>query len=120
MNLDSLVKHSHWVLKYATVVRIASSDSRIIWHPPFVTIKIDLTMTAEAEKWKQLPEEHVARSTKLPWYHDDFEYKLKPTFRKLLEEWSGIPPDDVVPHIYQVVGPRPDAHRAKPGSINMD
>lgn len=77
-------------------------------------------MTAEAEKWKQLPEGHLARSTKLPWYCPDFEHKLKPPFRKLLEEWSGIPPDDVVPHIYKVVGRRPNARPAKPGSTNMD
>lgn len=77
-------------------------------------------MAAEAEKWKQLPEEHLARSTKLPWYCHDFEHKLKPPFRKLLEEWSGIPPDDVVPHIYRVVSRRPDARRAKSGLINMD
>lgn len=72
-------------------------------------------MTAEAEKWKQLPEEHLARSTKLPWYCPDFEYKLKPPFRKLLEEWSGIPPNDVVAHIYRVVSRRPEARRGQTG-----
>ncbi|KAI1404946.1 hypothetical protein F4819DRAFT_446037 [Hypoxylon fuscum] len=58
--------------------------------------------TDVAEKWKHLPQNHLARSTKLPWYHQNFEYKLKSPFRKLLEEWSGIAPDDVIPHIYCV------------------
>ncbi|KAI1386458.1 uncharacterized protein F4822DRAFT_410117 [Hypoxylon trugodes] len=59
-------------------------------------------MATEAEKWMNLPQDHMVRSTKLPWYHQDFEYKLKPKFRKLLEEWSGIAPEEVVPHIQRV------------------
>ncbi|KAL7627942.1 hypothetical protein AAE478_002137 [Parahypoxylon ruwenzoriense] len=59
-------------------------------------------MSTNAEKWKRLPQDHSARSTKLPWHHQSFEHKLKLPFRKLLEEWSGIAPDDVIPHIYQV------------------
>ncbi|PVI02563.1 hypothetical protein DM02DRAFT_522580 [Periconia macrospinosa] len=44
----------------------------------------------------------MSRSTKLPWYTAGFEHKLKPSFQKLLQEWSGIPAESVVPHIYQV------------------
>jgi hypothetical protein len=50
---------------------------------------------SEAEQWKRLPQEHMARSTKLPWYSQRFEHKL--------EEWSGIAPEDVVAHIYRSV-----------------
>lgn len=61
-------------------------------------------MAAEVEHWNlQLPEDHMARSTELPWYTADVEKKLKPSFRKLLEEWSGIAPESVVSHIYQTV-----------------
>jgi hypothetical protein len=56
-----------------------------------------------AEKWKCLPQDHLARSTSLPWYHQDLEYKLKPSFRRLLEEWSKIASSDVIPHIDRVV-----------------
>jgi hypothetical protein len=58
---------------------------------------------SEAEQWKRLPQEHMARSTKLPWYSQRFEHKLKPSFRRLLEEWSAIAPEDVVAHIYRSV-----------------
>ncbi|KAI0206434.1 hypothetical protein F4808DRAFT_407234 [Astrocystis sublimbata] len=58
-------------------------------------------MSGEAEKWKSLPQGHLARSTKVPWYHEEFEYKLKPGFRKLLEQWSKVPAGDVVRHIDQ-------------------
>ncbi|KAI3329995.1 hypothetical protein F4824DRAFT_516043 [Ustulina deusta] len=44
-------------------------------------------MSGEGEKWKRLPQDHLARSTRLPWYH---------------EKWSNVAPGDVVPHIYQV------------------
>jgi hypothetical protein len=60
-------------------------------------------MSHDAEQWKLLPQDHMARSTKLPWYVPGFENKLKPSFRKLLEEWSGIAPEDVESHIYQMV-----------------
>ncbi|KAI1161954.1 hypothetical protein F5B18DRAFT_662703 [Nemania serpens] len=59
-------------------------------------------MAGEAENWKRLPQNHLARSTKLPWYTSQCEHKLKPAFRELLEEWSNIAPEDVIPHIYQV------------------
>jgi hypothetical protein len=60
-------------------------------------------MASEAEQWKNLPQEHIARSTKMPWYNQSFEHKLTPSFRKLLEDWSGIAPEDVILHIYQNV-----------------
>jgi hypothetical protein len=60
-------------------------------------------MASEAEQWKNLPQEHMARSTKLPWYTQSFEHKLTPSFRALLEGWSGIAPKDVIGHIYQSV-----------------
>jgi len=60
-------------------------------------------MSGEAEIWKRLPQDHLARSTRLPWYHQDFEYKLRPAFRRLLEEWSKIASSDVVLHIDRVV-----------------
>ncbi|KAI1775306.1 hypothetical protein F4818DRAFT_46075 [Hypoxylon cercidicola] len=59
-------------------------------------------MSTDVENWKNLPEGHLARSTTLPWYHESIGDKLKPSFRKLLEDWSGIAPDDVIPHIYRV------------------
>lgn len=59
-------------------------------------------MATDAEKWNQLPQDHLARSTKLPWYTQSFEHKLKPPFRKLLQEWSKIPEQEVVPHISRV------------------
>ncbi|KAH6658760.1 hypothetical protein BKA67DRAFT_689797 [Truncatella angustata] len=59
-------------------------------------------MATDAEKWKQLPQDHLARSTKVPWYLPSFEHKLKTPFRKLLEEWSNISPDNVVPHVYRI------------------
>ncbi|KAF2197441.1 hypothetical protein GQ43DRAFT_204195 [Delitschia confertaspora ATCC 74209] len=58
--------------------------------------------TVDAQKWAQLPADHMARSTKLPWYTASFEHKLTPSFRNLLKEWSGIAPEDVVPHIYRI------------------
>ncbi|KAJ2986314.1 hypothetical protein NUW58_g5087 [Xylaria curta] len=61
-------------------------------------------MSSEAEKWRNCPRDHLARSTELPWYHEKFESKLQPPFCRLLQEWSGIAPGDIVPHIYQVVG----------------
>ncbi|KAI1325339.1 hypothetical protein F5Y16DRAFT_423087 [Xylariaceae sp. FL0255] len=59
-------------------------------------------MAGEAEMWKSLPQNHLKRSTKLPWYHTTFEHKLKPEFRALLEEWSKVPDENVVAHVYQV------------------
>ncbi|KAF2867061.1 hypothetical protein BDV95DRAFT_631234 [Massariosphaeria phaeospora] len=59
-------------------------------------------MSTEAEKWKLLPQDHIARSSNLPWYTAGFEHKLTPSFRKLLEEWSDIAPEEVIPHIYQI------------------
>lgn len=60
-------------------------------------------MATDAEKWNQLPHDHMARSTKLPWYTQSFEHKLKLPFRKLLEEWSNVPTEEVVPHVFRVV-----------------
>ncbi len=60
-------------------------------------------ISAEGARYKHLPADHAARSTKAPWYHEDFEDKLTPRFRELLEGWSGIAPEDVVGHIYQAV-----------------
>jgi hypothetical protein len=60
-------------------------------------------MVSDIEQWKNLPQEHIARSTKMPWYSQSFEHKLTPSFRKLLENWSGIAPEDVIPHIYRSV-----------------
>lgn len=60
-------------------------------------------MLTDVEKWKLLPSDHMARSTKLPWYTAGFEHKLRPSFRRLLEEWSGIAPQDIVSHIHQIV-----------------
>jgi hypothetical protein len=60
-------------------------------------------MASEVEQWKSLPRVHIARSTKMPWYNQRFEHKLTPSFRKLLEDWSCIAPEDVIPHIYRSV-----------------
>ncbi|OTB01094.1 hypothetical protein M426DRAFT_64670 [Hypoxylon sp. CI-4A] len=54
-----------------------------------------------AADWNNLPKDHEARSTKLPWYHKTIEYQLRPPFVKLLEEWSNVAPDDVIQHIYR-------------------
>ncbi|KAI1171908.1 hypothetical protein F4777DRAFT_28534 [Nemania sp. FL0916] len=59
-------------------------------------------MSSEMDIWKNLPPNHPSRSTKLPWYHETFEHRLRPSFRQLLEGWSGIAPDEVIPHIYRI------------------
>ena len=63
--------------------------------------KLKIIMSADAEKWRHLPQDHKLRSTELPWYNASFEHKLAPSFRKLLEEWSGIAPEDIITHIYR-------------------
>ncbi|KAI0161742.1 hypothetical protein GGR52DRAFT_560994 [Hypoxylon sp. FL1284] len=69
-------------------------------------------MFASADKWKEISVGHPAQATDVPWYIKEMEeHKLKPSFRRLLEEWSGIPPDEVVPHIYRV---RDEAWRVFP------
>jgi hypothetical protein len=64
---------------------------------------VESSTASEVEQWQSLPQEHMARSTKLPWYSQRLEHKLTPSFRQLLQEWSGIAPEDVVSHIYRSV-----------------
>ncbi|KAI1174025.1 hypothetical protein F4777DRAFT_599955 [Nemania sp. FL0916] len=46
------------------------------------------------DRWKERHLNHPSRSKQIPWYHRDFEHKLQPSFRTLLQEWSGIAPED--------------------------
>ncbi|KAI0162497.1 hypothetical protein BJ166DRAFT_591362 [Pestalotiopsis sp. NC0098] len=55
-------------------------------------------MATDAEKWNQLP----SLSAKLPWHTQSFEHKLKTPFRKLLQEWSRVPQQEVISHICRV------------------
>lgn len=43
------------------------------------------------------------RSKDLPWFHSKIGDNLAPAGRRLLEEYSGIPPSEVEGHIYSVV-----------------
>lgn len=43
-----------------------------------------------------------ARDTNVPWYTETLD-NLSDATRELLETYSKIPADDVVPHIYRVV-----------------
>lgn len=47
--------------------------------------------------------DHPARSRKLPWYQDLLGNKLSPEARKLFEQYSKIPAQEVEAHIYRVV-----------------
>lgn len=38
-----------------------------------------------------------------PWYYKDLTSHLAPISRKLLEEYSHIPPEDVDAHVYKLV-----------------
>ncbi len=38
-----------------------------------------------------------------PWYYKDLTSHLAPISRKLLEEYSQIPPEDVDAHVYKLV-----------------
>lgn len=90
-----------WTLGFTTGQRLPLSNHRPN-HKSFIEA-LKIIMSADAEKWRYLPQDHKLRSTKLPWYNASFEHKLAPSFRKLLEEWSGIAPEDVIPHIYRTV-----------------
>ena len=43
------------------------------------------------------------RSKNLPWFQANIGSSLTPEGRQLLEEYSGIPPEEVVAHIYNTV-----------------
>ena len=45
----------------------------------------------------------VPRSKNWPWYQESIGDKLTPTVRVLLEDYSGIPSEDVESHVYQIV-----------------
>lgn len=47
-----------------------------------------------------------SRSTQVPWYTADLETISEPA-RQLLETYSKIPPDQVIPHIIRIVRPSP-------------
>lgn len=47
--------------------------------------------------------DHPARSRKLPWYQTSLGNKLSPEARKLFEQYSKIPAQEVDAHIYRVV-----------------
>ncbi|CAG8955049.1 hypothetical protein HYFRA_00007063 [Hymenoscyphus fraxineus] len=49
-----------------------------------------------------LPANHGARSTNLPWYVASLDNKLGERTRKIFEEYSGLAPDEVEPHVYEV------------------
>ncbi|TVY85534.1 Methyltransferase ausD, partial [Lachnellula suecica] len=55
-----------------------------------------------ADTLLNLPHNHGARSLKLPWYQPSLERKLNERVRKVLEEYSGLAPDEVEPHIYNI------------------
>jgi hypothetical protein len=44
-----------------------------------------------------------SRDKDVPWYTDSIESRLGPSARKLLEEYSHIPADQVESHIYAIV-----------------
>lgn len=68
----------------------------LLWPQRALSIFI---MATDAEKWNQLP----SLSAKLPWHTQSFEHKLKTPFRKLLQEWSRVPQQEVISHICRVV-----------------
>jgi hypothetical protein len=45
-----------------------------------------------------------SREKDVPWYTDSIGTRLGPAARKLLEEYSHIPPEQVESHIFAVVG----------------
>ena len=47
--------------------------------------------------------DHPARSRKLPWYQASLDNKLSPEARKLFEQYSKIPAQEIETHIYKVV-----------------
>ncbi|EPE32083.1 S-adenosyl-L-methionine-dependent methyltransferase [Glarea lozoyensis ATCC 20868] len=55
-----------------------------------------------AETILNLPANHGARSTNLPWYQPSLENKLNERVRRVFEEYSRIPPDEVESHVYEV------------------
>ncbi|KAK0110057.1 hypothetical protein ONS95_002717 [Cadophora gregata] len=36
------------------------------------------------------------------WWKENIEHRVTPEARKMLEEYSSIPPDEVLPHIYRI------------------
>lgn len=46
-----------------------------------------------------------SRDKDVPWYTDSIGSRLGPSARKLLEDYSHIPADQVESHIYSIVGP---------------
>ena len=45
----------------------------------------------------------ISRSKNFPWFQPEIGNKLTPSFRELLESYSGIAPQNVVDHIYTIV-----------------
>jgi hypothetical protein len=50
-----------------------------------------------------LPSRLERYSKENPWYYKDLTNHLAPISRKLLEEYSHIPPEDVDAHVYKLV-----------------
>lgn len=50
------------------------------------------------DKWKQL-----AASKENRWYYASLENRIPPSSRKLLEEYSDVPAEDVDNHVYRLV-----------------
>lgn len=46
-----------------------------------------------------------ARSVSWPWYHHVLTTELTPDARIILEDYSGVLPQDVESHIYSIVSP---------------
>ena len=53
------------------------------------------------------PAPEGARSVSWPWYHHVLTNELTPEARSVLEDYSGIPPEDVESHIYSIVSTFP-------------
>lgn len=52
----------------------------------------------------KLAEELAGTKTKgFPWYQETFGTRLTPECRRLLEEYSGVPPAEVESHVYKMV-----------------
>lgn len=52
-----------------------------------------------------------ARSVSWPWYHHTLTTELTADSRTLLQQYSGVPAQDVEHHVYRIVSPRIQASR---------
>ncbi|EMR82451.1 hypothetical protein BcDW1_8944 [Botrytis cinerea BcDW1] len=69
---------------------VETHETRMAWHGTFRQVIHTWLFSASSKEHK--------------WWLDSIDHKITPECRKLLEEYSKIPPEDVRQHIYDIRG----------------